>query len=241
MDFELNQAYDLIKQGDTERAIAILETYIRANRDSDDAWWLYANAIEEPDTKRNALNNILRIGTNPERQAKVEYMLAQLDNPLAMPEQFATPAKKSGKSTGLKIFMGIGVLLGICACVALLGFGTLVAKMIYVPSDYDSRGNIAMGDTVSGVVDTQGDWDGYVYRGNAGEELIITVRSENSDFAPFIFLYGPDDTFIDMSDENIGAGNRLRESLPETGNYTVIVRTFFGLGGGEYIISVDDR
>lgn len=241
MDYELNQAYDLIKEGDIERAIAMLETYIRSNRDSDDAWWLYANAVDDPDRKRNALNNILRIGTNPDRQAKVEYMLAQLDDPFDKPKHFAAPVKKSGMSTGLKILIGIGVLFGICACVSVFGFGTIIAKMLYVPSDYDNRGSIAIGDTVSGSVDNNGDWDGYTYAGRAGEELVITVHSENSDFAPFIFLYGTDDIFIDLSDENVGVGNRFRERLPVTGDYTVIVRTFIKMGSGEYIMTVEDR
>ena len=59
MDEQLNQAYEHIKQGETEQALALLEPYIPANRDSDDAWWLYANAVTDSAKKRNALNNIL--------------------------------------------------------------------------------------------------------------------------------------------------------------------------------------
>lgn len=77
---QLDQAYDLIKAGDKQAAIDILEPLIRAERDNDDAWWLLANATDDPAAKRNALNNVLRIGTNPTREARAHEMLDILEN-----------------------------------------------------------------------------------------------------------------------------------------------------------------
>jgi hypothetical protein len=245
MDNELNEAYELIKQGETERAIAILETYIRTNRDSDDAWWLYANAVDDPDRKRNALNNILRIGTNPAREEKVNYMLAQLDDPFALPEQYDLPAKrggeKKGMSTGLKIVIGLIVLFGVCACVSAFGIGTIFSRVAYAPANYERLGTIEMSDTVTGYVDAQGDWDGYTYAAQGGENLVITVNAQNADFAPYIFLYGPDNMLVDISDQNNMNRNRLQANLLQPGEYTIIVRTFLGIGTGEYSLSLQSE
>lgn len=242
MDEQLNQVYELIKQGKTEEAIAELEPFIRANRDNDDAWWLYANAVDDPARKRNALNNILRIGTNEAREAKVRHMLAQLDDPFAMPEEgFAPKAKigvRKGMSSGLKIFLGIAALFGVCACVAVFLLVSAVSKMIYTPANYDAQGSIVAGETVTGVVDTTGDWDGFIYKGKAGEDLVISLRPVDGDIAPFVFLYGPDGLFVALSDDNEMTVNRLRVHLLLDGEYTLLVRTFMGVGAGQYNLSV---
>jgi hypothetical protein len=239
MDEQLNQAYEHIKQGETEQALALLEPYIRANRDSDDAWWLYANAVADSAKKRNALNNILRIGTNPERESKVHYMLAQLDDPFALPdESFAPKVKKGGRSTGFKIFLGIAAMFGVCACVAVFVLVSAAGKMIYAPANYDAQGSIVAGENVTGSVNTEGDWDGYTYSGEAGENLVVTVRPVDGDIAPFVFLYGADGVFVDLSDQNEMIVNRLHVQLPNAGEYTLIVRTFMGVGTGEYSLNL---
>ena len=245
MENQLNEAYELIKQGETERAIALLETIIRANRDSDDAWWLYANAVDDPDRKRNALNNILRIGTNPAREEKVNYMLAQLNDPFALLEKYDLPAKrggeKKGMSTALKIVIGLGVLFGVCACVAVFGIGTIFSRVAYPPADYQRLGDIELSDTVTGYVDAQGDWDGYTYTAAGGESLVITVDAQHADFAPYVFLYAPDNVLLDISDQNNMNRNRLRANLLRSGEYTIIVRTFFGIGTGEYSLTLQSE
>ena len=49
MNEQLNHADDLIKQGQIQEAIDIIEPIIRNDRDNEDAWWLLANATEDID------------------------------------------------------------------------------------------------------------------------------------------------------------------------------------------------
>jgi hypothetical protein len=245
MDEHLNQAYELIKQGNKEQALALLEPFIRANRDNEDAWWLYANAVDDPAKKRNALNNILRIGTNSERESKVRYMLAQLDDPFALPdESFAPKAKhnaKQGKSTGLKIFMAIAAVFGVCACVAMFVLVSAAGKLAYIPGNYDARGSIVAGESVTGSINTDGDWDGYIYTGKAGEDIVISVRSVNGDVAPLVFFYGANGILVDGTDENELNVNRMHTHLLMDGEYTIIVRTMMGLAAGEYSLTITNE
>lgn len=242
MEAQLNQAYELIKDGRTDEALPLLENVIRDNRDNDDAWWLYANAINDRDAKRNALNNILRIGTNEARLEKVHFMLAQLDDPFAFPDDAKAKAipQKSGMSTRRKIVIGVVAILGLCTCAFMFTAFSIGSKIAYVPANYDNQGSIIVGELASGAVDTEGDWDGYTFTGEAGEEIIVSLRpiDDNNDFAPFAFLYDPAGTILALSNESDVKVNRLRYTLPVTGDYTLIVRTFVGIGDGEYTISM---
>ena len=113
-----------------------------------------------------------------------------------------------------------------------------VSKMIYTPANYDAQGSLIAGETVTGTVNTDGDWDGYTYHGKAGEDLVISLRPVEGDIAPFAFLYGPDGLFVDLSNENEITVNRLTTHLLADGQYTIIVRTFMGVGTGEYSLSI---
>jgi len=72
---QLRRAYELIKEGREQEAIGIIEPLIRFDPDNEDAWWLLANATEDADSKRNALNNVLRLSGNPTRVEKAQQML----------------------------------------------------------------------------------------------------------------------------------------------------------------------
>jgi tetratricopeptide (TPR) repeat protein len=76
---QLRRAYDLIKQGREQEAIDIIEPLIRFDPDNGDAWWLLANATDDPDSKRNALNNVLRLSDNATRTQKAQQMLRILN------------------------------------------------------------------------------------------------------------------------------------------------------------------
>lgn len=240
MEDQLNRAYDLIKNGQTDEALPMLEAIIRDDRDNDDAWWLYANAVDDPEAKRNALNNILRIGTNAAREEKVRFMLAQVDDPFALLDDVKekVEAEKKGLSTGWKIGIGVIAVLGLCTCAFLsLGF-SIASRIAYVPDAYDNQGSIIEGELVSGAVDTEGDQDGYTFTAEAGDQLVVSVRPISANIPPFAILYGPDDMLINITNESDGTVNRLRETLPRDGEYTIIVRTLVGLGAGDYSMSV---
>ncbi len=57
----LASAYELIEADQLAEARSLLKPILAENPDSADAWWLYAHAVEDPETARTALNNVLRI------------------------------------------------------------------------------------------------------------------------------------------------------------------------------------
>lgn len=73
---QLRRAYDLIRQGQKEEAVAILQPILRSDRDNADAWWLMANALTDPARQIQALNQVLRLRPSDQRAQK---MLARLE------------------------------------------------------------------------------------------------------------------------------------------------------------------
>jgi hypothetical protein len=57
----LTRAYDLIESEHLAEAKALLDPFLEREKDSADAWWLYAHAVQDVDTARKALLNVLRI------------------------------------------------------------------------------------------------------------------------------------------------------------------------------------
>jgi hypothetical protein len=82
---QLQQVYQLIKDGNKREAIDILKPIVKNDPDNADAWWLMANAVTDPDYKRRALENVLRLRPN---HVKAQTMLDELrmqmqDDPFA--------------------------------------------------------------------------------------------------------------------------------------------------------------
>ncbi|GAB4527534.1 MAG: hypothetical protein Kow0063_02930 [Anaerolineae bacterium] len=73
---QLDRAYDLIRQDRAEEAIPILQAVLLNDSRNADAWWLWANAVSEPEEAREALHKVLEY--NPDH-AQAREMLAQLD------------------------------------------------------------------------------------------------------------------------------------------------------------------
>ena len=73
---QLETAYQHLKAGDKAAAVAILKPMVRADRDNADAWWLLANALDDPDKQRKALFRALDLRPD---HAKAQQMLADLD------------------------------------------------------------------------------------------------------------------------------------------------------------------
>ncbi len=57
----LAQAYELIEADKLDDAKAILKSALETDKDNPDAWWLFAHAVQDPETARIALNNVLRL------------------------------------------------------------------------------------------------------------------------------------------------------------------------------------
>jgi hypothetical protein len=57
----LQDAYGLIRAGNKQEATRLLINVLKADRNNADAWWLLANATNDSDKKRQALEQVLRI------------------------------------------------------------------------------------------------------------------------------------------------------------------------------------
>lgn len=73
---QLDRAYDLIRQNRAEEAVPILQAVLLNDPKNADAWWLWANAVSEPEEARDALQKVLEY--NPDH-AQAGEMLAQLN------------------------------------------------------------------------------------------------------------------------------------------------------------------
>lgn len=78
---KLQQAYELIRQNQLEEARAILQP-ILMSQPSADAWWLWANAVTNPEDARHALSKVLDL--DPSHQPALQQLekLNQLYPPL---------------------------------------------------------------------------------------------------------------------------------------------------------------
>lgn len=61
---QLERAYRLIQQERGSEALDVLRPVLAKDRNNADAWWLMANAVDEPEDAREALENVLRITPN---------------------------------------------------------------------------------------------------------------------------------------------------------------------------------
>jgi hypothetical protein len=73
---QLHEAYQLLKDGQKMRAEAILRPIVDAEPENADAWWLLANAVDEPDEIRAALGQVVRLRPD---HAKAALMLRRIN------------------------------------------------------------------------------------------------------------------------------------------------------------------
>jgi hypothetical protein len=88
----LQLAYRLIREGNKQEAVRILTPIVRADPQNADAWWLLANAVDNPEQKRRALERVLRLRPEDER---AQRMYSSLNNPAARPRRPAPSAVES--------------------------------------------------------------------------------------------------------------------------------------------------
>lgn len=236
MKEQLDRAYTLIREGQTAEAITIIEAVIRENPENDAAWWLLANASFEPDVKRNALNNVMRLSSNPERRAKAAEALQNLErDPYSFDKAPSNPARplKANNGCGRFVLFGLGIL-GLLACFACVGFYYIALPVFEIPSDYDYMGVLEAGTNAEGVLET-GQVRAYQVNLQAGQRIRITSRPASVDSTPpFLILFTQEGELVASSTDGNIDYIRIEELIAETGDYLLIVRSFLGIGGGAY-------
>lgn len=86
---QLQQAFQLIKNGQRQEAAQILVPIVRAEPNNADAWWLLANAVTNEEQQRRALEKVLSIRPGDDRAQK---KLSQLTGaPLPPPPSSVAP------------------------------------------------------------------------------------------------------------------------------------------------------
>ena len=75
-EYRLEQAYELIRAGQPDDAIAILQSILQVDDTNADAWWLVANAVDEPEEARAALRKVLEYQPD---HAQAQRLLGRLD------------------------------------------------------------------------------------------------------------------------------------------------------------------
>lgn len=260
MNEQLNHAYDLIKQGETQEAIEIIEPIIRADRDNEDAWWLLANATSDSNAKRNALNTVLRLSTNESRKEKAQTLLHQLDDPfdfdiepeskpVGMSEYVPldeTPKKESkGRFSCATISLIIVGIIGVCGLFGCFGIysaaGGIIQALSY-PQSYDDMGVLEDNTQIIGELSAEELRDGYQFDGREGDRIVISVDYEGI-ASPLIVIFDEDQLPVAFSQpETTGVAN-ISFTVPETSDYLITVNgfEFFGqeFGFGEYSLEFE--
>ena len=268
---QLQQVYQLIKNGDKEEAVSVLRRLLTVDPNNADAWWLMANAVSDPAEQRSAVEKVLLLRPDhAQAREKLQQLKAasefrfddsssavgfmdapekpKRDQPILM-----QPAKK-GTNPVLIILAIIGVvallICGVCFVITTQGmnmFGqvmaTVVSGITSMPgsfpqdlsgiSNVQSNPKINIGDTVTGQLNSIGSVEGYTFSGETGQNITITVSTQDKDFLPEVGLYDPSGTLVD-SNSVFSAGNNqdatVTARLPTSGTYTIVVRGFFSQG-----------
>ncbi len=262
----LQQAYRLIRDGSREEAARLLVPIVRTDPSNADAWWLLANALDNPEQQRRALKRTLSLRPNDER---ARQMLNRLQSGAEFADEvfYEEPIQRASGRGGGTIFLALVGLLVVLSCgaclfaftVGLPNFTQIVSEIEVtvpviqfaqtvatatpappptVPADLQKRGSIEVGQTVSQSVDTFRD-DGWNFSGEANQHVIVEVDAVDPDLDPLLYLYAPDQLLIAENDDIDGSTNRnarIDITLPTTGVYTIRVSAF--VQGGAYHLSV---
>ncbi len=106
-----------------------------------------------------------------------------------------------------------------------------------VPGDaMPAGGSLSYGDTVTGELNqTQDSW---TFDGVAGD--VVSIAMTSADFDTYLELNGPDGQQVMVNDDGGEGLNSLIEefTLPATGTYTIVARSFGNAGTGSYSLSL---
>ena len=100
----------------------------------------------------------------------------------------------------------------------------------------DTATPVSIGDTIESFIDFNGDTDFFVFEGEKGQRIDITVTTKNSDLDSLLVIYGLDGDLFAKSDDVLpttgpepelnprGIDSRVIEELPADGTYLLAVR-----------------
>lgn len=92
-DAILQNAFDLIEQGELEQAQGVLAPLLETENDNPDLWWIYAHAVRDSETGIKALDRVIQLDAAypGASQLKQQADLAPFPSGAAMPEAASAP------------------------------------------------------------------------------------------------------------------------------------------------------
>ena len=146
----LQQAYQFIKTGEKALAEALLRRIVADDADNADAWWLLANAVDDPDDIREALDHVLRLRPD---HAKAQLMLKRTnarfpsDEPESIEDLLAAefdtqaprrvivtkPKRQNNLLIIVLIIGGVLSMIGCAACAVMAGGMVMLEEVINDP------------------------------------------------------------------------------------------------------------
>ncbi|MBN1201498.1 MAG: hypothetical protein JXJ20_06545 [Anaerolineae bacterium] len=111
---------------------------------------------------------------------------------------------------------------------------TVIAR----PLPESGGGTIAYGESHSGEIAARGQRDEWVFQGQAGDHVLITMTTPASD--GYLELYEPAGRLVTTNDDSyLGHNPSLDVVLPATGEYTIVARMFDDDQTGAYRLALD--
>ncbi len=129
---ELQQAYHLLKAGEKQAAVSLLQPICRAEPDNPDAWWLLANALTEPPQIQMALQRLLHI--NPFHE-QAQRKLDKLNTEFGQPTPAVIPQKQKFPRLLLAIMAGLVLISLVAAAFILQGNSSAEISEVTLPTN----------------------------------------------------------------------------------------------------------
>ena len=101
-EMQLMRAYELIEAGNLEQAKTLIVPILAREKENADAWWIYSHAVTDPQTAKEALDNVLRIDRDYPGARELRDQLANqlVDNvtgtQVVVPSKAASSASAAG-------------------------------------------------------------------------------------------------------------------------------------------------
>lgn len=145
-EMQLMRAYELIEAGDLAGAQAIIEPLLIDNRNNADTWWIYAHAVDDVPSARNALDNVLRIDPHYPGAKELRAQIAVAGGEVAAPPMPATlPDTPSARPVAVSESVsakgadedekGSNPLIPILAVVALIAIVIVALLLLQQPAE----------------------------------------------------------------------------------------------------------
>lgn len=116
----------------------------------------------------------------------------------------------------------------------------LLVLCLMLPLTVLAQETISIGDTVEGVLDNDNTEVRYVFEGELGRFVTITLISNDSGVDPYLRLLDADGDLVAEDDDSAGSLNARISGfqLPANGEYTIVATTLNGRGDGDFELTL---